>query len=120
MRVLFAITALALAASQPSAADDLFDDTQPVELEALRGGTETTPTPAVPTTEINGSVIQTNETNQTTSNTGSISIGADAIKANGSIKGTTVTGNHGIAAVMQNTGDLVNMTNATSVNVFLK
>ncbi|HSV30101.1 MAG TPA: hypothetical protein VLL76_11100 [Candidatus Omnitrophota bacterium] len=97
-------------------AQDPFDQVAPIaeaELGGQRGGTETAP-------DISGSVIQTNDTNQSGTNNGNISIGANAAKISGSIREATVTGNHGVTAVMQNTGDLVNMNNATSVNVFLQ
>jgi hypothetical protein len=112
--------AICLAIAGPTGAataDELFDDPgealAAAELDAQRGGTETA-------TEINGSVLQSNETSQTGTNTGNISVGSNAAKVSGTIREATVTGNHGITAVMQNTGDLVNMNNATSVNVFLQ
>lgn len=99
-----------------AAEDDPFADGQAMraaELDGHRGGTETA-------TEINGSVLQSNDTTQNASNSGNIGIGDYSAKINGTIHEATVVGNHGITAVMQNTGDLVNMNNATSVNVFMQ
>ncbi len=110
------VLAIGLALAGPAAAEEelgLGEVMAASELDGHRGGTETA-------TEINGSVLQTNETSQSGSNTGNISIGANAAKLSGTISEATVAGNRGITAVMQNTGDLVNMNNATSVNVFLQ
>lgn len=85
----------------------------PEELDGQRGGTETA-------TEISGSIIQSNDTTQTATNNGSVSVTGGAMKVSGQIHRAEVTGNSGITAVMQNTGDLVNMNNATSVNVYLR
>lgn len=76
------------------------------ELAANRGGT--------------GTLDQTNLSDLTATNTGDISVGGSAHKYSGTIAPATVTNNNGITAVMQNTGDLVNMNNATSVNVYMR
>ncbi|MEW5728004.1 MAG: hypothetical protein AB1918_09280 [Pseudomonadota bacterium] len=115
MRATF-ILAACLAFAGPAVAEEelAFGEVmEAAELNSQRGGTETA-------TEINGSVLQTNETSQSGTNNGSISIGGGAAKVSGTIEQATVAGNRGITAVMQNTGDLVNMNNATSVNVFLQ
>lgn len=105
---------LTLAAGAATAAEEGFGPSmEKAELDHHRGGTETV-------LEISGSVLQNNETTQSGTNNGSITVGTNAAKVNGTIHGATVTGNQGLTAVMQNTGDLVNMNNATSVNVFLQ
>ncbi|MBX9635491.1 MAG: hypothetical protein K2X44_10975 [Magnetospirillum sp.] len=81
------------------------------ELAAKRGGTET---------NISGSLLQSNDSTLNAANTGDVSISGGAQKYSGTIAPASVTGNHGITAVMQNTGDLVNMNNATSVNVYMR
>ncbi|MBI5162679.1 MAG: hypothetical protein HY985_02115 [Magnetospirillum sp.] len=83
------------------------------DLVAHRGGTETA-------TVVAGSVLQTNDTAQTGSNTGSIVVADHSAKVSGAISGAAVTGNSGITTLMQNTGDMVNLNNATSVNVYLR
>lgn len=80
------------------------------ELDGKRGGTET----------ISGSLFQGNDSTLSGTNNGNISVGGGAGKYSGTIAPAQVTGNHGITAVMQNTGDLVNMNNATSVNVYMR
>lgn len=80
------------------------------DLDAKRGGTEA----------VSGSLFQSNESALSGSNTGNISVGGGSGKYSGTIAPAQVTGNHGITAVMQNTGDLVNMNNATSVNVYMR
>lgn len=94
------------------AADPLAELTslEPDALGGNRGGTDVT----------EDLIIQGNQTNQVAANDGVIGVGGHATKTNGEIYAATVTGNHGITAVMQNTGDLVNMNNATSVNVYLR
>jgi hypothetical protein len=106
-----------LAATPPAQAAEtaLFGDAQAVsadDLGAKRGGTETS--------AISGSLIQGNDSSLSGTNTGNVSVGGSAAKSSGTIAPATVTGNHGITAVMQNTGDLVNMNNATSVNVYMR
>lgn len=97
-----------LAAARAEPAAELFADAAITadELSANRGGTET--------------IDLTNSSTLTANNTGEISISNGAEKYSGSIAPATVTNNHGITAVMQNTGDLVNMNNATSVNVYMR
>lgn len=82
------------------------------DLEASRGGTETS--------AISDSLLQSNDSALSGTNTGNISVGGGSGKYSGTIAPAQVTGNHGITAVMQNTGDLVNMNNATSVNVYMR
>lgn len=117
MRPFFALAlGLALAGWTGAAAaeDDFFGAGMDiVELDGQRGGTETF-------VEISGSVLQSNDTTQTGINNGNITVGSNAAKVSGTIYGATVSGNSGITAVMQNTGDLVNFNNSTSVNVFLQ
>lgn len=83
------------------------------DLDGSRGGTETTPT-------ISNSLVQGNDTDLAGTNTGNVSVSSGASKASGTIHQAQVTGNHGITSVMQNTGDLVNINNATSVNVYMR
>ncbi|MGE5515731.1 MAG: hypothetical protein ACM31D_07885 [Bacteroidota bacterium] len=89
-------------------------DTEPAvsatDLDGKRGGSET---------PISGSLFQSNDSNLSGSNAGSISVGG-GMKYSGTIAPAQVIGNNGITAVMQNTGDLVNMNNATSVNVYMR
>lgn len=82
------------------------------DLDGKRGGTETAP--------ISGSLFQGNDSALSGSNTGNVSVGGGAMKYSGTIAPAQVMNNHGITAVMQNTGDLVNMNNATSVNVYMR
>jgi hypothetical protein len=117
MRATLAFAAGLLAAGLSTAAlaedTDLFGSDQAVALEELdhnRGGTES----------ISNSLIQGNETDLSGTNSGDVSVGSGGAKYSGTIAPATVTGNHGITAVMQNTGDLVNINNATSVNVYLR
>lgn len=65
-------------------------------------------------------LLQGNSTNQSSSNSGSITIGDQAAKLSGSISAAAVNGNRGLTTVMQNTGDLVNLSNATSINIYLR
>lgn len=113
---LLAIGLLTAAAAQPALAGDdrtaLLDGWETLPAEELgnrRGGAD-----------IYDYVDQESFTNQAGANTGDILLGWRAQKLNGTISGTNVSGNHGIAALMANTGDLVNMNNATSVNVYLR
>lgn len=99
-------------AAAPAAMAGPFDGEAAVAVDDLngkRGGTATS-----------GGLTQGNYTDQGATNTGSVSVGGAATKFSGGISPTQVTGNHGITAVMQNTGDLVNMNNATSVNVYMR
>lgn len=80
------------------------------ELAGNRGGTET---------PISGSLFQSNDSSLSGTNAGNVSVGG-GVKYSGTIAPAQVTGNNGITAVMQNTGDLVNMNNATSVNVYMR
>jgi hypothetical protein len=82
------------------------------DLGGKRGGSDTS--------SLSGSLIQGNDSSLSGTNTGSISVGGAAGKYSGTIAPAQVIGNHGITAVMQNTGDLVNMNNATSVNVYMR
>ncbi|MBC7906405.1 MAG: hypothetical protein H7Y60_06610 [Rhodospirillaceae bacterium] len=101
---------LMVATLAPAMAEDLFQDAAiaPDELSANRGGTD------------GGTLVQANDSTLSGSNTGNVSVGGGAQKYSGTIAPATVTNNHGITAVMQNTGDLVNMNNATSVNVYMR
>lgn len=83
------------------------------ELSGKRGGTDTS------SGGISNSLFQSNDSALNGTNNGSIAIGGGGAKFSGLISPTQVTGNNGITAVMQNTGDLVNMNNATSVNVYM-
>jgi hypothetical protein len=109
-RTILAATVLAAALAGPAMAEEALSA---AELDGSRGGTETA-------LELNGSLIQTNESTLTATNAGSIGVGYGGQKSNGQISAATVTGNHGITSLMQNTGDLVNFNNATSVNVYLR
>lgn len=100
-------------AMAPAAVARPFDDEAAVaadELDGKRGGT------AIPS----GSLFQSNESALSGTNAGNVSVSGGAAKASGTIAPAQVVGNHGITAVMQNTGDLVNMNNATSVNVYMR
>jgi hypothetical protein len=83
------------------------------ELGGERGGTDAGPT-------LSNNLIQTNNDTVTGTNTGNIGVGYGAEKINGDIAAATIAGNHGLSTLMQNTGDLVNMNNATNVNVYLR
>lgn len=110
-----ALAGLAAVPPAHAAEADLFGDAPAIaadELNGKRGGTETAP--------ISGSLIQGNDSSLSGTNNGSISMGGGAGKFSGTIAPAQVTGNNGITAVMQNTGDLVNMNNATSVNVYMR
>ncbi|CAA7623931.1 hypothetical protein [Magnetospirillum sp. UT-4] len=115
MRETIALAAILLCAAGTAPAGELeLGGAMPVtELEGSRGGTDSGG-------DIVGSLLQNNEANQTAGNTGNISVSQGAAKSNGTIHAAQVNGNHGITAVMQNTGDMVNMNNATSVNVYMR
>lgn len=82
------------------------------DLDAKRGGTETV---------VYGSVVQTDKTDQSATNSASpITVANGGRMSTGDVQASQITGNHGITAVMQNTGNLVNMNNATSVNVYMR
>lgn len=82
------------------------------ELGSKRGGTETAP--------ISGSLFQSNGSDLSGTNTGNVSVGGGSAKYSGTISPAQVSGNNGITAVMQNTGDLVNMNNSTSLNIYMR
>ena len=94
------------------AADPFGPPIDPAQLDQ-RGGTDTG------TVNLNNSLAQANSTDQTSSNSGSISISNDAAKFSGGIGAASMMTNQGITTLMQNTGDLVNLSNSTSVNVYL-
>lgn len=110
------LSGLALAAGffiLPAAADDVLDALAPLaaeELDGRRGGQEVA----------QDLIMQNNETNQVANNDVAISMYGPATKINGAISAATVTGNHGMTSLMQNTGDGVNMQNATNVNVYMR
>jgi hypothetical protein len=109
-RNILAITAVLAALAGPVAAEEAMPA---AELDTQRGGTETG-------TDIDNSLIQSNDSALTATNTGGVGVSYGGQKTNGQISAATVTGNHGITSLMQNTGDLVNFNNATSVNVYLR
>ncbi len=118
VRTVLAMSALAVAlVGQARAADtgrDLFGKPLAADsLAAERGGTDAGMT-------VSDSVLQSNTTSQTPTNNGGVSLSGDAVKLSGTIYSATVAGNRGLTTVMQNTGDLVNLSNATSVNVYLR
>ncbi|MGE5502834.1 MAG: hypothetical protein ACM31L_00280 [Actinomycetota bacterium] len=82
------------------------------ELGGERGGTDAA--------TVSGNLVQTNNDTVTGTNTGTIGVGYGGQKLNGDIAAATMAGNHGLSTMMQNTGDLVNMNNATNVNVYLR
>ncbi len=104
-----ALAGPAVAADTPP---DPFGTPVPAEmLRSLRGGSDTT---------VNNSAIQSNTTNQDQSNSGDISLSGQFVtKYSGTISAAQVTGNSGITTVLQNTGDMVNLSNATNVNVYI-
>lgn len=104
------ILAAGLMIAIPAIAQDLFAEGAVAagELSTSRGGTD------------GGTLVQANESTLNGSNTGNVGVSGGAQKYSGTIAPATVTNNHGITAVMQNTGDLVNMNNATSVNVYMR
>ncbi|MCR6632473.1 MAG: hypothetical protein NVV74_21865 [Magnetospirillum sp.] len=110
-----AAAVIALASTSAQAAEaDLFGQVAAMsaeDLQAKRGGTETA--------DWSSSVLQGNESMAAGTNSGNISLGGGA-KYSGTIAPAQVNGNNGITAVMQNTGDLVNMNNITSVNVYTR
>ena len=91
------------AAWQPMAGD---------ELAMNRGGTDTHQDPAQIVAQGNNSELTGTNTDNTVLNSGTWNTG--------DVMGTAVTGNRGITAVLQNTGDIVNMNYSTSVNIFLQ
>jgi len=104
-------TVLGLAAAMlalPALADDPFGSPVGADtLGAQRGGTL-----------ITDNVLQGNTTDQTANNSmGNVDIGG--AKLSGYISPATIAGNSGITTVMQNTGDMVSVSNATNVNVYL-
>lgn len=108
-KLLFGASLLTAAIAMPAFAEDAPADPfgAAVSTEALghlRGGTETQ---------------QNNITGQWSSASGPISVSNDAAKINGLITGSMLSNTSGITSLMQNTGDNVNLNNATSVNVYL-
>ena len=85
----------------------------PATLAGQRGGSDTGPV-------ISETLLQGNTTNQASTNNGSISVADEAVKLSGTIYSAAVNGNRGLTTVMQNTGDLVNLSNATSINIYLR
>ncbi len=116
-RSVFATSLLVLAFSGTARAEGVGHDpfgaaVSAETLAAERGGADTGMT-------ISDSMLQSNTTSQTPTNNGNVSVSGDAMKLNGSIYSATVAANRGLTTVMQNTGDLVNLSNATSVNVYM-
>jgi len=66
---------------------------------------------------VQGNTSDTDGTNHHNQITNS---GPGARMENGAISETTISGNHGVMAAMQNTGNLVNMNYSMNVNVYLK
>ncbi|MDA8231917.1 MAG: hypothetical protein M0006_11330 [Magnetospirillum sp.] len=64
-------------------------------------------------------MTQGNLANQTATNVGSMTVANGAAQWNGAISPAAILGNHGIATVMQNTGNMANLSNAMNVNVYL-
>lgn len=111
-RLLPGLTLAAACFALPAAAQGL-DGLEPLaaqDLQASRGGQEVT----------RDVVVGENESTQTAANKVEIGVGGRATKSNGAISAATVTGNHGLTTLMQNTGDGVNMQNATNVNIYLR
>ena len=115
IRVAPFLVLMAGAALQPAAADALAGlDTIPQDkLATLSGGASPLDVQAL--TQSNSSQVDgSNKDN-------SIAIdGAGAAMFNGGIAPALVSGNSGVATVMQNTGNLVNMNYNMSVNVYLQ
>lgn len=119
MRATLILAACALASTLGAArAQDTkgpFDGAELVtaqDMESNRGGTDSQ--------YLSNNVFQENDTSQTGTNQGNVSVGYGGVKTAGTISAATISGNHGISALMQNTGDLVNMNNATTVNVYMR
>lgn len=109
--LLFAVAAVPAFAEEPSAGP--FGTAVPTEtLDHMRGGTDSGST-------ISDAALLTNGTTQVGANSGNISVSNDAAKLNGFISSLSLSGNQGLTTVMQNTGDLVNLTNATSINIYM-
>ncbi|WP_142850164.1 hypothetical protein [Telmatospirillum sp. J64-1] len=71
--------------------------------------------------EINTNVTQNNNTNiDSANNNNTIGLGNGASMNNGAIGNVGMSHNSGVLTVMQNTGNLVNMNHAMSVNVYLQ
>lgn len=110
-RLVLAWGLIAAGLAQPALADEALFGAQAAlaaeDLDHRRGGTS--------------EAEQLNLTSQQATNSGNnASMGSGAVKNTGTIHQAQVSGNSGITAVMQNTGDLVNFTNATSVNVYMR
>jgi|GEM_PF-3031266 hypothetical protein len=109
-----ALTASALAASAQAGEADLFPGSTALAAEDLdhrRGGTEL----------LFHGTAQIAETSQNAENSGNtITLGAGAALNTGDIYSPHVTGNNGVTSVMLNTGNLVNMNTATSINVYTR
>ncbi len=67
-----------------------------------------------------GTVVQENQSYLLGSNNGDISVADNSAKLSGMINPAQIVGNRGITTVLQNTGDLVNFTTATSINVYTR
>ena len=113
-KTILAAGLLTVAGSGMALAGDPFAEALPqAALAGQRGGADPGPV-------INENLLQGNTTNQAATNNGSVSVSDDAVKLSGTIYAAAVTGNRGLTTVMQNTGDLVNLSNATSINVYLR
>ncbi|HIJ64079.1 MAG TPA: hypothetical protein HPQ04_15410 [Rhodospirillaceae bacterium] len=117
LRTMFIVAGLAAAVAPAGAAEpggDPFAGAVPqATLAGQRGGTDTGPV-------ITENLLQGNTTSQTSTNNGGVSVADEAVKLSGTIYSAAVNGNRGLTTVMQNTGDLVNLSNATSINIYLR
>ncbi|MEO5372683.1 MAG: hypothetical protein H7840_00220 [Alphaproteobacteria bacterium] len=111
------ILALGVAVAGPAAASDdvlaAFASLSTTELGGLSGGAETVDL---------RTIVQGNSSDSRAANTASgiSNEGAGASMANGAIAPALLSGNHGVASVIQNTGNLVNMNYTMSVNIYLQ
>ena len=109
-----AALALALAAAGGANATEAlpWDALETTSLAGHSGGPDYIDASAV----IQGNASDTNGSNHHNQ----INNGAGGSMENGAITATTISGNSGITAAMQNTGNLVNMNYSMNVNVYLK
>jgi hypothetical protein len=80
------------------------------DLGHARGGTDTVT-----------SALEQNAADLSNSNGGStLTTSNGALRYSGAISGTNLSGNSGMATVMANSGDMVNMNNATNINIYMR
>lgn len=108
---------LALGAAAPAVAEEdalsAFGSLSTGELGALSGGADTVDLRTI-------AQVNSSDSEGTNSGNAIVNDGPGASMVNGAISAVTLAGNRGMAAVIQNTGSLVNVNYTMSVNVYLQ